>query len=487
MQSTAPTRSNAPPTPPAAVLATEIPVDRIRPNPDQPRRHFAGIEDLARSLKERGQVTPILVRPVEGGGYELVHGERRWRAAQLAGLKTLRAEVRPLDEEEAFRLALVENVQRADLNAIEEGNAFRQLLAEGMTQAQVGALVGKTQSYVAQKIRLLNAPACLRALLAGGALAEGHARELLRLERLHAPGLVCRGLARPDDPQNGELLGMDEAAYLASTQPWEDPDALLVIGACRWLRPEDEPPSVLWLYPWEDLRAYAHLPALRRSWVALLRQSEATADAVAAAAGGYPAGRDGALYRAEHSVVPQWIAAAWWWGAAAALGEWSVVDLSRHLDGWSRRHRSALVFARLFPRRSADRTPVPPAHDADFWREHRDWLPARARRAWLPDVTDTEAWRWGHEWDLQHSNAGDLLTRKDDAAVAFVKECVEENKRIERIWFPSAFQRWGSEHEAARRLHRRAGYDDPEAPESGPCLGEVMSRDIPQDAAAGAG
>lgn len=480
MQSTAPV---APVDAPVVGMSRDIPtlldlpIDQIDRNPDQPRRHFAGIEELATSLRERGQLTPVLVRPLGDGRYQLVHGERRWRAAQVAGLATLRAEVRDLDEAEAYRLALVENLQRDDLNAIEEGEAFRRLLAEGMTQAQVGGLVGKTQSYVAQKLRLLNAPACLRELVVGGALTEGHVRELLRLERLHAPGLVCEGIVRPDDPGSGTLFGLPEADYLASTELWEDADALLVVGAFHHLRPEDEPQSTLWLYPWEELKACRHLRTLRRSWVALLQQSEAVADA-AGPPEGYPASRDGTMARAQRASLPQWVLAAWWWGCAAVVDGRSVVDLSRILDNWSGRHRSAIVFARRFPTPPDSRSPVPPPPGDPFWKEHRLGWPAERRRQWLPDVTDPEAWRWGHEWDLAHSNAHELLTREDAEARTFVEACLEQYRRSEWIVLPSAFQRWGSEAEAGRRLAGEPADNVPDEAEP-----DGMSRDMSDGAA----
>jgi len=119
----------------------EIPLEKIRPNPNQPRRRFEGLEELAQSLRDEGQLTPVLLRP-DGDGYKLVSGERRWRAAKLAGLKTLRAEVRELTDEDAYRLSLIENVVRASLTPIEEAEAFRKLTDDGMPQGEAGRLVG---------------------------------------------------------------------------------------------------------------------------------------------------------------------------------------------------------------------------------------------------------------------------------------------------------------------------------------------------------
>lgn len=140
----------------------DIPLRDLRPNPTQPRTHFEGIRALAASLKTDGQLTPLLVRPVDGY-YEIVHGERRWRAAKLAGLETLRAEVRDIPEEQVFRLSLIENVQRQELTAIDEAKAYERLQAEGMTQTEIGQLIGKSQGYVMQRLSLLKLPEDLQA------------------------------------------------------------------------------------------------------------------------------------------------------------------------------------------------------------------------------------------------------------------------------------------------------------------------------------
>ena len=161
-------------------MSRDIPIGDIRPNAGQPRKHFEGIEELAESLRASGQLVPVLVRPV-GGSYELIHGERRWRAARLAGLATLRADVRDMSDSEALRLSVIENMQREQLTPIEEAEACRALLSDGMIQAEVGALIGKSQSYVAQKLRLLGLPEDVQERVQGGALTEGHARQILRV------------------------------------------------------------------------------------------------------------------------------------------------------------------------------------------------------------------------------------------------------------------------------------------------------------------
>jgi len=161
----------------------QIPVDQIVRNPEQPRKYFdeEQLNELKESILAHGVLEPIIVRPVEGR-YELVVGERRWRAAQLAGLSTIPASVRPLSDKEAMELALVENLQREDLNPIEEAEAYRRLMEEfEMTQEQVAERVGKKRSTVANRMRLLEIEPELRAEIAAGRLSAGHAKALLAI------------------------------------------------------------------------------------------------------------------------------------------------------------------------------------------------------------------------------------------------------------------------------------------------------------------
>jgi ParB family chromosome partitioning protein len=184
--------SNAPPPPSAAPVGSStpgrallmLPVETIERNPNQPRKRFeeAKLEELAASIREHGVVEPILVRK-EGARYRIVAGERRWRAAQRAGLMEVPAVVREASEREAFELALVENLQRADLNAIEEAEAYEVLLDDhGLTQERLAERVGKERSTVANALRLLKLPADVRDFVRGGELDMGHARALLGLD-----------------------------------------------------------------------------------------------------------------------------------------------------------------------------------------------------------------------------------------------------------------------------------------------------------------
>jgi ParB family chromosome partitioning protein len=162
-----------------------IPVELVDANPRQPRTSFddESIQGLAESVRERGILQPILVRPVAGGRYELIAGERRWRAAQLAGLEELPALVRDRDDAEALEVALIENMAREDLNPVEEARACAALVEElGLTREDVGRRVGRSRVAVSNLLRLLDLPDDVLALLERGDLTEGHGRALLLAE-----------------------------------------------------------------------------------------------------------------------------------------------------------------------------------------------------------------------------------------------------------------------------------------------------------------
>ena len=163
---------------------TAISISDIHPNPAQPRRHFNedSLEELAQSLKRHGLIQPILVRP-HGQGYQIVAGERRWRAAQRAQLHQVKAIIRDLSDEETLEIALIENIQRQDLNPIEEAEAYRKLCTDfGHSQNELAAIVEKSRSHVANMMRLLELPTLVRELVIEGKLSMGHARALLSSE-----------------------------------------------------------------------------------------------------------------------------------------------------------------------------------------------------------------------------------------------------------------------------------------------------------------
>lgn len=173
----------------------ELPIELIAPSPTQPRRRFdeEALQALAGSLGERGVLQPVLVRPKPGGTYELVAGERRWRAARLAGLQTVPALVRPRDDIEALELALIENMVREDLSPIEEARACAGLVEElGLTREEVGRRVGRGRVAVSNLLRLLDLPDEVIELLQEGALTEGHGRALLLAEDHGVRGRLAR-------------------------------------------------------------------------------------------------------------------------------------------------------------------------------------------------------------------------------------------------------------------------------------------------------
>jgi ParB family transcriptional regulator, chromosome partitioning protein len=160
-------------------------IESIHPSSKQPRKHFddSRLDELAESIRSQGIIQPLVVRVREGGGFELVAGERRWRAAQRAGLHQVPAVVREVAESQAFEMALVENLQREDLNPIEEAEGYQRLVAEfGYTQESLSARVGKDRSTVANALRLLKLPPEVRGMVIEGRLNMGHARALLGLE-----------------------------------------------------------------------------------------------------------------------------------------------------------------------------------------------------------------------------------------------------------------------------------------------------------------
>jgi ParB family chromosome partitioning protein len=172
------------PDPEPAPTAGEVPLESLEPNPYQPRTAMEpqGLAELARSLRESGMVQPILVRP-HGRGYQIIAGERRWRAARQAGLERVPIAVRDVPDDQLLELALVENIQREELSPVEEAQAYHRLQEEfSLTQEQVAAKVGKDRSTVANTLRLLRLPAEIRALMDARQLDAGHARALLALD-----------------------------------------------------------------------------------------------------------------------------------------------------------------------------------------------------------------------------------------------------------------------------------------------------------------
>ena len=216
---------------PRVTAERAVPVERIRPNPNQPRRHFdaAELDELAASIREFGIIQPLVVRQV-ADGYELVAGERRWRAAQLAQRHEVPVVVRDYQDLEVLQIGIVENVQRADLNPIDEAQAYSSLIEKfGHSQEQVADAVGKSRSHVANLMRLLVLPEPVRQMLIDGRLSAGHARALIGLS--NATELAERAAKRGLSVREVERLA--SAAKPASTRrpkPGKDADTLGLEG-----------------------------------------------------------------------------------------------------------------------------------------------------------------------------------------------------------------------------------------------------------------
>lgn len=175
-----------------------LPIDLIHPNPDQPRRDFqeSDLEELAESIRSRGVIQPVILRrdPAGGRRYQIVAGERRWRAAQRAGLHELPVVVRELDDKDVLELAIIENVQRTDLNAVEEALGYSQLIEKfGYTQEVLAKIVGKSRPHLANTMRLLVLPEPVQRLVRDGQLSAGHARALITAPD---PGVLAAKVVR---------------------------------------------------------------------------------------------------------------------------------------------------------------------------------------------------------------------------------------------------------------------------------------------------
>ena len=215
-----------------------VPVENIRPNPDQPRRTFSedALEELSKSIREKGIIQPLIVRPDPevDGDYQIVAGERRWRAAQRAQLHEVPVLIRDFDDTEVLEVAIIENIQRSDLNAIEEAAGYRQLMDRfGHTQDKLGQALSKSRSHIANMLRLLNLPEDVQTLVRDGKLSAGHARSLITSEnaselaqQIVAGGLSVReaeklgGKPKPSKPKSAAGKDADTAeleANLAAT------------------------------------------------------------------------------------------------------------------------------------------------------------------------------------------------------------------------------------------------------------------------------
>ena len=201
----------------ATEVADEVPIDLIDPSLLQPRSVFdtGKLDDLAKSIRANGVVQPVLVRR-KGGRFELIAGERRWRAAKLVGLSSIPAVVRSVSDEKVLEIALIENIQREDLNPIEEARAYRKLIETlGLTQETVAERVGRDRSYVTNYLRLLKLPDDIQDLLQVGRISTGHARTLLGVEHVD----IQRRIARKIIEQDLSVRATEKMVRSAAEQP----------------------------------------------------------------------------------------------------------------------------------------------------------------------------------------------------------------------------------------------------------------------------
>jgi len=208
--------------------AKRVPIELVHPNPRNPRRHFRDedLADLAQSIREKGVVQPILVRPAkaQANHYEIIAGERRWRASQRAGQHEIPVIVQDVSDKEALELAIIENVQRADLNPIEEAFGYEQLIAEfGYTQQDLGQIIGKSRSHVANTLRLMKLPESVKEHLREGRLTAGHARALVNAT--DPEGLAKKIVEEGLTVRDAEALAQAPAEEPREAKPKAEKDA----------------------------------------------------------------------------------------------------------------------------------------------------------------------------------------------------------------------------------------------------------------------
>ena len=211
-----------------------VPIEKIHPNPNQPRRHFDAddLSDLAESIRSKGIIQPLVVRahPNKAGGFEIVAGERRWRASQMVPLHNLPVVVRELSDRDVLEIAIIENIQRTDLNPIEEAIGYRQLMDKfGHTQEQIALALGKSRPHIANNLRLLGLPEDVQTLLVTGKISSGHARSLVTASNASelARIVVSRGLSVRQveklmrDPSTPNKVGAARSTKDADTRALE--------------------------------------------------------------------------------------------------------------------------------------------------------------------------------------------------------------------------------------------------------------------------
>jgi ParB family chromosome partitioning protein len=218
---------------PSVAADSRVPIEHITRNPRNPRRTFdeAELQDLANSVRQHGIVQPVVVRTLGSDRYEIIAGERRWRAAQLAGFSDIPVIIRDVDDRTALEIAIVENVQRSDLNPLEEAMGYELLIADhGYTQNDLGEIIGKSRSHVANSLRLLKLPEPVRDMLSSGTLSAGHARALIPTSdpTTLARAIISKGLSVRDTEKlaQNDIRAQNDPSYGAKAKADKDADTL---------------------------------------------------------------------------------------------------------------------------------------------------------------------------------------------------------------------------------------------------------------------
>lgn len=221
-------------TPKPSAADTDLPIESLKPNPNQPRRSFDAnsMEELAESIRQKGIIQPLIVRPKGENMYEIVAGERRWRAAQMANLHRIPVLIRQFTDSEMLEIAIIENIQRADLNAIDEARAYRQLMDRfGHTQEKIAESLSRSRSHIANLLRLLSLPEPIQEMVRQGTITAGHARALIGnpdavtlAQQIASKGLSVRaveGLARKPGKQTDHQKSTKREHFDADTKALE--------------------------------------------------------------------------------------------------------------------------------------------------------------------------------------------------------------------------------------------------------------------------
>lgn len=298
----------------------KIAIEKIEPNENQPRKMFTGIESLAKSIEKEGLLEPILVRPVDDDKYEIIHGERRYRAVKSLDWAKIPANVKDIDEDKAYQLSVIENVQREDLSPIEEAKSFNKLQGDGLTQNDIADMIGKGQSYVSHKINLLKLPFPLQFFLQHDLLSENHIRQVKKLKNIYGEKLNVKNYDDPDDYPDEFMESIGENVLPVQEMVKEDWEELsekeqLLFRILQKYQPED---SATW--PMKDIPDEKNLNLLK----AIDKYQQ---------------------YVSKHTPYNrQWVQAAFWWCSQSYLLNMSVKNLSTGIENWKERFYSAATF-----------------------------------------------------------------------------------------------------------------------------------------------